>query len=148
MTIMPDGGALRVRLFSMLRAVRTAFAYLVAAFLLLGGTLVTPDTVLCVGPGNHYHLETVLGASCSGPLSASDGSAPRPRDGCPQGSRDLRLSVDTHRSDNPPDAATFTQVLTVPTGVVELSEFSNEQPRLVRLPRMRDSQSLTVILRC
>lgn len=144
---MPYGGTLGFRLFSMVRVLRTALSYLLAAFLLLGGTVITPDTVLCVGPGNHCHLETAVGASCSeGPVA--DPSTPRPRDGCPKGSRDLRLSVDTHRSDNGIGTATFTLLLTVAIGVIEPSRLSNERSHSGRSLRVQGSPHLTVILRC
>jgi hypothetical protein len=145
---MPDGGALGFRLFSMVRELRTALAYLLAAFLLLGGIVITPGTVLCVGPGNHCHLETAVGASCSEEGPVSDPSTPRPRDGCPKGSRDLRLSVDTHRSDNAIGVATFTLLLTVAMGVIEPSRLSNERSHPGRSLRVHDSPHLIVILRC
>lgn len=130
------------------RFVRTAFSYVLAALLLLGAVVMAPEPVLCVGPGNHYHLETVLGASCNGSLSASDSSAPGPRDGCPKGSRDLRLNVDTHRSDNAADAATFTPVLTVATCAAKLFKLSHEAQHVARSPRRCDEQILSVVLRC
>jgi hypothetical protein len=132
----------------MTRFVRNAFSLLLGALLLLSGTVITPDTVLCVGPGNHCHVETAVSASCSEEGPVSDPSTPRPRDGCPKGSRDLRLSVDTHRSDNAIGAAAFAQVLTVTIGVIEPSRHSNERAHPTRSPLVHDSQRLTVILRC
>jgi hypothetical protein len=61
----------------MLRFVRTAFSHALVVLLLLGGTEMLPESVLCVGPGNHCHFETVVGASCSQQLPASPGSVPR-----------------------------------------------------------------------
>ena len=130
----------------MTRFVRTAFSYVLAALLLLGGA--EQGTVLCLGPSNHCHLETVVGASCSEQLPVSDSSAPSPRDGCPKGSKDLRLGVDTHRSNNTSVVAAFAPMLAVVTGVVEPSKHSHEEPYLSRSPRAQQSRTLTVILRC
>jgi hypothetical protein len=69
----------------MTRFVRNVSFRVLAAFAVLGATSIAPDTVLCVGPGNHCHFETVVGASCGeqGPRSPSS----VPRDGYPRGSQ-------------------------------------------------------------
>jgi hypothetical protein len=132
----------------MQRITRSVACYVLAVLILVGETVMTPDTVLCLGPGNHCHLETVVGASCNEQLPISDSSAPAPRDGCPKGSKDLRLGVDTHRNDNTFVAAVFAPVLAVATGVVELSDLSLRVPGTSRSPRAQQSQTLIVILRC
>ncbi len=81
------------------KAVRSLAVNALATIILVGSALTAPGTVLCLGPGNHCHLEATAGANCSDDLPASRGAAPRPRDGCPSGSRDFRLSVDSHRTD-------------------------------------------------
>jgi hypothetical protein len=95
---------------------------LLALVLLLGGTMTRPDTVLCLGPGNHYHFETVVGASCGEQAPVSSSSVPR--DGCPRGSKDFRLGVDSHRGENTSVVAALAPVLAVATGVVKLFEHS------------------------
>jgi hypothetical protein len=130
----------------MRRILRTAICYAFAILISVGRTAMTPDRVLCVGPGNHYHLETVVGASCNEPLPVSEGSAPRTRDGCPKGSKDLRLGVDTHRGKNPSVAGTFAPLLSVATGSVELFKILHDD--LPRSPRAQQSPATTVILRC
>jgi hypothetical protein len=61
--------------------------------------LIIPGTVLCLGPGNHCHLEMTAGPDCNADLAGSQAPAHRPRDGCPKGSRDFQLRVDCHRGD-------------------------------------------------
>jgi hypothetical protein len=130
----------------MRRILRTAVCYVFATLISVGGTAMTPDRVLCVGPGSHYHLETVVGASCNEPLPFSESSTPR--DGCPKGSKDLRLGVDTHRGKNPFVAGTFAPILTVATGSIGALEILHEGPNLPRSPRAQLSRTTTVILRC
>jgi len=106
----------------------------------------TRDSVLCLGPGNHCHFETVVGASCNQTIPASDSAAPSPRDGCPKGSKDLRLGVDTHRGDNTSFVAEFAPVLAAVTGAVKL--LAHQEPYLSRFPRAQEARILTTVLRC
>jgi hypothetical protein len=69
------------------------------AILLVSGALITPGTVLCIGPGHHYHLEDPIGDSCSTRLPTTGHSAPSVPDGCPKGSRDIDLSVAARSTD-------------------------------------------------
>ena len=82
------------------RAPNKLFSGLLAAALLISAAATTPETVWCVGPGHHCHVETILGFSCNDQLSEHGIATPRLPDGCPKGSKDFRLSVDTHRSDH------------------------------------------------
>jgi hypothetical protein len=118
-----------------------------AILISLGGALMRPDGVLCVGPGNHCHFETIVGASCDEPSTASD-TAPRPQDGCPKGSKDLRLGVDTHRADNNPRMAASAPRLAIASGVVDPAELCHRQLTELRLPGTPQSRILTTILRC
>ena len=126
--------------------VRTAFSYVLAAALLLGGTAMAPDSVLCLGPGNHCHFETVVAASCSERVPASSNSAPR--DGCPRGSKDFRVGLDTHRCDNNFVATAFAQVLSMATALLEPFAPLRRAPEFFRFPHAQDAAILTVILRC
>jgi len=83
-----------------IRVFRPVVSNLIAALLLLTGSATTPDAVLCSGPGNHFHIETVLGTSCNARLQTRRASVPHLPDGCPEGSRDFRLNVDSHPSDS------------------------------------------------
>src|SRR6266851_7885413 len=130
----------------MTSSLRIAISQLLALVLLVGGTATRPDTVLCLGPGNHYHFETVVGASCSERAPASSSSAPR--DGCPRGSKDLRLGVDSHRSENTSVVAALAPVLTVATGVVRLFELSRQEPYPSRFSDAQEPPSSTIVLRC
>jgi hypothetical protein len=135
-----------LRRVAMTRSLRIAFTNAPTALVLLAGA--AQNTVLCLGPGNHCHLETFVGASCGEQLPISDSSAPAPRDGCPKGSKDLRLGVDTHRSDNTSVIAAFAPVLAVATGVLELSKLSHQKPCPSRFPRTQEARILTIVLRC
>ncbi len=88
-----------MRRYLLSKAVRIMAVNARATIMLVGSALTAPGTVLCLGPGNHCHLEAAAGANCNDNLLVSPASAPRPRDGCPKGSRDFRLSVDSHRTD-------------------------------------------------
>ena len=68
------------------------------AIVMLASVLIPPDTVLCLGPRNHWHLEVVVGASCSDQMEPQRPSRRLP-DGCPKGSKDFRVSADSHRTD-------------------------------------------------
>src|SRR5215472_1909581 len=102
------------------KTLRRAACYVLAILISLGGAVMRPDSVLCVGPGNHCHFETIVGASCYELSPAADSSVPRPRDGCPKGSRDLRLGVDPHRSDNNPNVKVSAPRLAIGSAVAGL----------------------------
>lgn len=103
------------------RAVQRVAVNALATIILVGSALTAPGTVLCLGPGNHCHLEATAGANCSDGLPASHGAAPRPHDGCPKGSRDFRLSVDSHRTDAMHAVAPAASPLFVISCLVEIS---------------------------
>ncbi len=86
-------------LFSAKQTARSAAVNVLTMIILVGSALTAPGTVLCLGPGHHCHLEAAAGAICNNDLPGTHGLTPRPRDGCPKGSRDFRLSVDSHRTD-------------------------------------------------
>ena len=93
-----------MRLRDMLRVRRrlcAAWSLSVLVFLVLAsGLLILPDTVLCLGPHNHCHLELVVGASCNSELAERHRSTTGPADRCPKGSRDFRLNVDSQRTNS------------------------------------------------
>lgn len=127
----------------MSRVVRDAILDLLALLVLIGGALNTQWGVLCVGPGNHYHLEVVIGASCNDSVPASHGLA-HPRDGCPSGSKDFRLAVDTHRGHNT-GATEAPAALSVS---IRLVEFTNppHYPESFRLLPTPDVSRSTIVL--
>ncbi len=131
--------------FSGNRGVRSVICKMLAFLVLVGGTLNTPGTVLCVGPGNHCHLEVVVGASCNDDLLGLHGSAPRARDGCPRGSKDFRLSVDSHRTDARPVIA-VPAALFVASSLVESSPPSRSSSS--GFPITRGSLYSAIVLRC
>ena len=136
-----------VQAFSVSPAVRSTVLDLLALLVLVGGTLNTPGTVLCVGPGNHYHLEVVVGASCNDALPAPRGLVPHPHDGCPSGSKDFRLGIDTHRSENSCVLKAPASALWLPCGLVEVSNLSHPLASAPAFGTPRASNP-TVILRC
>lgn len=103
------------------KAVRSLAVSALATIILVGSALTAPGTVLCLGPAHHCHLEAAAGANCNNNLLASPASAPRPRDGCPKGSRDFRLSVDSHRTDAMHAVAAAASPLFVISCLVEIS---------------------------
>ncbi len=133
--------------FTVSRAVTSTILDLVAFLVVVGGTLNTPGSVLCVGPGNHYHLEVVVGASCNDGLPVSRGLEPRPHDGCPSGSKDFRLTIDTHRSDNTRVIRAPAAALLLPSGLVEFSNLSHPPESFLPFHTPSASHS-TIVLRC
>lgn len=71
----------------------------ISFFLFVGGFVTPPGEVVCFGPHHHYHFEMPLIASCERSSGQKPPVAPRPRDGCPQGSRDIRLTASAQRID-------------------------------------------------
>jgi hypothetical protein len=133
--------------FHMNRAIRSTFLVMLALLIFLFSALNTMGTVLCVGPGNHYHLEIVVGGGCGNGPPPSRHQAPRPPDGCPRGSKDYRLAVDTHPSDNPRVIEAPAVALLMFSGLVEFSNLS--QPRETFLSfRTPGVSHSTLILRC
>ena len=130
------------------RCIRTAISYLFAILISLSGTVMLPGSVLCVGPGNHCHFETVVGASCDGSLSAPIPASPRPRDGCPKGSRDLRLGVDTQRGNKSSVIQSLAPGLAAPTGSGEPLKVLQRRSALPRSLRAQPSRISTTVLRC
>jgi hypothetical protein len=88
---------LRLSLASTRCVIRSAVSN-VLAIVMLASVLIPPDTVLCLRPRNHCHLEVVVGASCSDQMEPQRPSRRLP-DGCPKGSKDFRVSADSHRTD-------------------------------------------------
>lgn len=130
------------------RIIHTALSYGLALVTLLSGSIMTPEAVLCVGPGNHCHLETVVGTSCNSDVPAAHGSAPQPQDGCPRGSKDFRLTVDTHRTDNTCTIATFVAAALLVASGIELQSYPPSIQFLSRLPIPQMLQHSTIVLRC
>jgi hypothetical protein len=124
---------------------RSAVLDLLAFLVVVVSTLDALGTVLCVGPGSHYHLEIVVGASCNDGPPASRGSVPR--DGCPSGSRDFRLAVDTHRSDHMCVMRAPAAMLLLHSGLVEFSNLSRPPETFLSL-NTTGASPLTVVLRC
>jgi hypothetical protein len=129
---------------------RAVLSYVLAVIILTGAAVITPDTVLCVGPAGHYHLEIVVGTGCTrfvpgltGPKSPGS----QPTDGCPKGSKDFRLSVDSQRADNTRATVAHAAIMLVASGVVEVLNASYSR---VRWPLSTASQSRhsRIVLRC
>jgi hypothetical protein len=127
----------------MTRVFRASFSFVLAGLLLLVGA--SPAVVICWGPGDHCHLETVVGSSCNEQISVSKSSAPR--DGCPKGSKDFKLHADTHRSDNSFNAAAFPPFLTVIAGAKKPFKCSDQPQEISLSPLSRESHNLTTVLR-
>jgi hypothetical protein len=128
-------------------SIRNAVSKVLALFMLAGGALIPPDTVFCLGPSNHCHLEVVVGTGCSG-QSKTHSAAPRLPDGCPRGSKDFRLRIDSHRTnDARVIAAPVAMMLLVASGLVALSHrpFSKS---LTEFPPDGESHLLSFVLRC
>jgi hypothetical protein len=136
-----------VQSFSVSRAIRSTILVVLVLLVVLVGALNTMGTLLCVGPGNHYHLEMVIGGACGDGLPASRDRAPRPRDGCPRGSKDYRLAADTHRSDNTRLSRAPAAVLVVLSGLVEFSNLSQPRETFLSLRALGLPHS-TIVLRC
>lgn len=128
--------------------VNNAASYLPAILLLIVGSVTGPDTVLCLGPAGHSHIEIVVGASCAEPLPASRRSAPRPRDGCPRGSKDYRLGVDTHRNDARATSAALASAFVAPVGGASLVATSRQVLTASRFLSVQEAPSSTIVLRC
>jgi len=127
---------------------KNAPSYLLAVFLLAGGTAIRPDTVQCLGPSGHSHLETIVGESCSKRLPVSDTSAPRLRDGCPRGSKDFRLGVDARRSDTRSAVALLGSVPIAPAANATLVICSWRASNPFAFLVAQEPPSSTIVLRC
>jgi hypothetical protein len=141
--IRPNSG---VGAFSMRGFICNRLSRVLAALVVLGATTIPPDTVLCVGPGNHCHFETVVGAICGdqGPRSPSS----VPRDGCPRGSKDIGVSFPAQRSDNNFTPTAFALALAVSLALVKLFAPSHKRPSVPRFAYVQGLPITTVILRC
>jgi hypothetical protein len=133
--------------FHVSRAIRGTFLVVLVLLILVDGAVNTTGTVLCVGMGNHYHLEMVIGGGCGDSVPASRRQALRPRDGCPSGSKDYRLAVDIHRSGNTCLSGTPAAVLLVLSSLVEFSNLSHPRERFFSF-RTSDVSHSTLVLRC
>ena len=131
----------------MRRKLRMWVANSLAVIVLVSGALVTPGTVLCIGPGHHCHLENPIGDSCSTPLPAPNRPATNVPDGCPRGSRDITLSVPARSTDNG-IAALFCPPLTVAAAYIATCTLSRAEPSFVGAARAAAPQRSTTILRC
>ena len=134
----------RIQALFVNRTLRSAASCMLAV-LLLTSALVAQNAVLCLGPGNHCHLETIAGC---GDVSISHGSAPRPQDGCPKGSKDIRLGVDTHRTDNTRVTAASSVLLGTGSGLLEVPITSHLGRFFSRFPTLLELQHSTIVLRC
>jgi hypothetical protein len=129
-------------------AMRNAVSNVVAFVILASGVLILPDNVLCLGPRNHCHLEVVVGTSCNNDLPGPHGSASEPSDGCPRGSKDFRLSVDSHRVDSSRLLATSSAMLFVASSLIEISHVSSSRLPLSGFQVARESLRSKIVLRC
>ena len=96
----------------------SVLSYVLAVIVLTGAAVITPDTVLCVA-ADHYHLELVVGASCNNfvpGLTGPHSPGSQPKDGCPKGSKDFRLVVDSQRADNTRAIVAPAAIMLVATG--------------------------------
>jgi hypothetical protein len=128
---------------------RAILSYVLAVIVLTGAAVIRPDTVLCVG-ADHYHLEIVVGASCNNfvpGLTRPHSTGSQPKDGCPKGSKDFRLAVDSQRADNTSAIVVPAAIMLVAYGVVEVRNASYSR---VSLPLSTVSQSRhsSIVLRC
>jgi hypothetical protein len=128
---------------------RAVLSYILAVIVLTGAAVITPDTVLCVA-ADHYHLELVVGASCNNfvpGLTGPHSPGSQPKDGCPKGSKDFRLVVDSQRADNTRAIVAPAAIMLVATGVAVVWNASYSR---VRLPLSTVSQSRhsSIVLRC
>jgi hypothetical protein len=128
---------------------RAVLSYVLAVIVLTGAAVITPDTVLCVA-ADHYHLELVVGASCNNfvpGLTGPHSPGSQPKDGCPKGSKDFRLVVDSQRADNTRAIVAPGAIMLVATGVAVVWNASYSR---VRLPLSTVSQSRhsSIVLRC
>jgi hypothetical protein len=128
---------------------RAVLSYVLAIIVLTGAAVITPDTVLCVG-ADHYHLELVVGVSCNNfvpGLTGPHSPGSQPNDGCPKGSKDFRLVVDSQRADNTRAIVAPAAIMLVATGVAVVWNASYSR---VRLPLSTVSQSRhsSIVLRC
>jgi hypothetical protein len=128
---------------------RAVLSYVLAVIVLTGAAVITPDTVLCVA-ADHYHLELVVGASCNNfvpGLTGPHSPGSQPKDGCPKGSKDFRLVVDSQRADNTRAIVAPPAIMLVATGVAVVWNASYSR---VRLPLSTVSQSRhsSIVLRC
>ena len=130
----------------MIGFVRKPFSRVLVALVVLGAISIPPETVLCVGPGNHCHLEAVVGASCGEQEPRATNAAPR--DHCPKGSKDIRVSFPARRSDKHFTATAFVMALAVSPALVKLFEPSDKRLGLPRLAYVQGLAITTVILRC
>jgi hypothetical protein len=128
---------------------RAVLSYVLAVIVLTGAAVITLDTVLCVA-ADHYHLELVVGASCNNfvqGLTGPHSPGSQPKDGCPKGSKDFRLVVDSQRADNTRAIVAPAAIMLVATGVAVVWNASYSR---VRLPLSTVSQSRhsSIVLRC
>jgi hypothetical protein len=128
---------------------RAVLSYVLVVIVLTGAAVITPDTVLCVA-ADHYHLELVVGASCNNfvpGLTGPHSPGSQPKDGCPKGSKDFRLVVDSQRADNTRAIVAPPAIMLVATGVAVVWNASYSR---VRLPLSTVSQSRhsSIVLRC
>ena len=131
----------------MSRSPHKLLSALLSAALFISAVATTPDTVLCMGPGHHCHLETMLGAGCNDSLQDPGFSTHQLPDGCPKGSKDFRLSVVTHRSDGRALLASDAVHLKTSARSDTVAGFSRAHVTISRLTRSLQSPPNTV-LRC
>jgi len=132
--------------FAVSWAIRSAVSNVLALIMLASGALILPDTVLCLGPGNHCHLEVVVGASCNDQMEPHS-AAPRLPDGCPKGSKDFRLRTDSHRTDYARLVAAPVVMLFVASGLLALAH-RPASILSIGFPCDGESHLPSVILRC
>jgi hypothetical protein len=127
---------------------RRVISNALALVMLTSGILISPDTVLCLGPHHHCHLEVVVGSSCNNDPPGARGSAPGPSDGCPRGSKDFRLSVDSHRIDNSRVLAAPAAMLFAISGRIRISDGSSLRPSYPGSLVAWEPQHSEIVLRC
>lgn len=132
----------------MTRFLHRVFFYVLLVLLPVDGAITTSHSVLCLGPGNHCHLETIVGRSCDIHQMIPDRSLPRPRDGCPRGSKDFRLGVDTHRTGNTRAVAALAEVPFAISLLRDAADSLRSRPAFSPLAISQKSARCSVVLRC
>lgn len=74
--------------------------------------------------------------------------ASQPQDGCPRGSKDFRLSVDSNRIDHTRVIAAPAPMLCVTAAVAEISRPLTLRPSFPGFLIVREAQHSAIVLRC
>lgn len=142
-----DPWSIHAKVSSVGWTIRSAVFNLLAFVMLASGVLIPLDIVLCLGPRNHCHLEVVVGGSCNNVLAERQGAAPRLPDGCPRGSKDFRLSIDSHRMENSRLIGAPAAISFFASCLVQISDRSSSI-LFSGFSVTRKPQHSTIVLRC